>query len=103
MFRWYFHLKIEKNSNNYGRIEIYCILEEQLVKIETLNYGKSLISINWDPSGRFFLVICTDTYRLIDSKGQLLCEERVINKKVYFNLQSFYGDQGIIQFWTKEN
>jgi hypothetical protein len=64
-----------KNSNNFGKVDLYSIVENTFSKVVTFDYGRSFNSICWDPSGRFFLVdFLKEGFKVIDCQGKLIKE-----------------------------
>ena len=64
----------EDKSTNYGKIDLFSIIDNSFNKVLTLEVGRNLISVRWDPSGRFFLVEVKDYFSVYDCLGNLIKE-----------------------------
>ncbi len=65
----------QKNSNYYGKVDLFSIIDNAFSKVVSFEYGRGLSSVCWDPSGRFFLVeFAKEGFKVIDCQGKLIKE-----------------------------
>lgn len=65
----------KKNTNYYGKLDLFSIVDNAFSKVATFEYGRALNSVCWDPSGRFFLVeFLKEGFKIIDCQGKLIKE-----------------------------